>query len=298
MVLPPWAPAVEAIFNSYGRLPAMFGFSAVVVCIAFWGASTVMTIPALIGTKTWKIQPGKSLDVSMLLKSMPLVAFNATLSCILIPLVLGGLLPDSSFDWQALPSMMELTCHAIIWLAVEEVVFFYTHRWLHENKKNVRGCAQTSSHMDCTGRFCCYLLSSFRAHCFKSFAIDPWTFGLQVSHCFCCCVHLWWSLAHHCSAFWVLVLRRQRHARRASCEVQCQLWCPGTHGQLVWYIPLTHWCYKCRGDRQTSFFKGTISDMVYKAACLRQRWCAQVLTGCCAVVGLQQLEPCLILLHK
>jgi len=135
MVLPAWAPAVEAVFNTYGRLPAMFGFSAVIICIAFWGASALMTIPALIDTKTWKIQPGKSLDVSMLLKSIPLVAFNAVLSCIVIPLALWGLLPDRSFDWRALPGMMELTCHAIMWLAVEEVVFFYTHRWLHENKK-------------------------------------------------------------------------------------------------------------------------------------------------------------------
>lgn len=44
-------------------------------------------------------------------------------------------LPESSYDWRALPSTDILARDVIIWLLVEEVCFFYVHKWLHDNKK-------------------------------------------------------------------------------------------------------------------------------------------------------------------
>ena len=63
------------------------------------------------------------------------IIFNFLLQVLVgLPIMIYGL-PESSYDWRALPSTDILARDVIIWLLVEEVCFFYVHKWLHDNKK-------------------------------------------------------------------------------------------------------------------------------------------------------------------
>jgi len=66
---------------------------------------------------------------------MPLVVLNFVIAIVVMPAALLALLPASSFDWRALPTPATLARDVTVWLLVQEVTFFYVHRWLHENKK-------------------------------------------------------------------------------------------------------------------------------------------------------------------
>merc|ERR1719343_868805 len=92
-----------------------------------------MALPALLRVQNWKIQVNKHMDIRMLLRSLPLILFNS-----LSFLPFGGfklLLPERCFSFSALPSIGTLTFQLAVMLAVQEILFFYSHRWLHENKK-------------------------------------------------------------------------------------------------------------------------------------------------------------------
>merc|ERR1740121_924329 len=49
--------------------------------------------------------------------------------------VLVKLLPDSSFDFHQLPCTAVLARDALVWILMNEVLFFHAHRFLHENKR-------------------------------------------------------------------------------------------------------------------------------------------------------------------
>merc|ERR1719230_1684839 len=83
----------------------------------------------------WKIQPNKELDWAMLQKSMPLIIFNFLLGQVLGPGAFLALLPESAFDMRQFPTTSTLMRDIITWMLVEELLFFYLHRWMHENKK-------------------------------------------------------------------------------------------------------------------------------------------------------------------
>merc|ERR1719189_2287115 len=94
-----------------------------------------MALPAILRVEQWKIQMNKSLDTKALWQAMPLIIFNFVAGSIVASLLLCMVLPDSSFDWRHLPSTSTLARDAVVWLLVEEVMFFYVHRALHENKQ-------------------------------------------------------------------------------------------------------------------------------------------------------------------
>ncbi|CAE7633913.1 unnamed protein product, partial [Symbiodinium microadriaticum] len=77
----------------------------------------------------------RSLDMKMLKRSLPLIAFNFVLQVVVGVPFLIYLLPASSLDWHALPSTETLARDITVWLLVEEVCFFYVHRWLHQDKR-------------------------------------------------------------------------------------------------------------------------------------------------------------------
>jgi len=134
-LLPPWVPLTEAMEASMGRLPLMFVLGTLIFVVTFWGFGGLFAVPALWRVEGWKIQPNKALDRGKLLEAMPLVVFNFIVSIVLTPLVLSALLPESAFDWRRLPGTWTLTRDVVMWMVVQEVSFFYVHRWLHEDKK-------------------------------------------------------------------------------------------------------------------------------------------------------------------
>lgn len=66
---------------------------------------------------------------------MPLILFNSAIAGLFAALLLTWGLPDAAFDWRALPGASTLVRDAIVWMAVNEVMFFYSHRFLHLNKR-------------------------------------------------------------------------------------------------------------------------------------------------------------------
>lgn len=135
VVLPSWVPHVEYLILNFGLLPVTMAGGVLLFTAAFWGAGSLMSLPALLGVSRWKIQAGKRLDARALLESMPLICLNFLLSALLAPLVFYALLPREAFDLRRTPDARTLVRDVVVWLSVEEVVFFYAHRWMHENKR-------------------------------------------------------------------------------------------------------------------------------------------------------------------
>lgn len=134
-VIPQLVPLIELQYAQYGVLLTMLVGGLASSSVAFWGFGTLFALPQFIGTKHWKIQEQKSLDMKLLRKSMPTIVFNFLMSALVGPVIFYNLLPQSSFDWRVLPSPRSLMYEIPIWLLAEEVTFFYLHRWMHVNRK-------------------------------------------------------------------------------------------------------------------------------------------------------------------
>uniref|UniRef100_A0A7S1S033 Fatty acid hydroxylase domain-containing protein n=1 Tax=Alexandrium catenella TaxID=2925 RepID=A0A7S1S033_ALECA len=135
LVLPAWAPWFESLFLHYGVFRVVAVGGLLLFTVAFWGVGSLLALPALLGATRGKIQPARSLDGRQLLASMPLICLNFALGAGLAPLVFYALLPAGAFDMRRTPSTGALARDVVVWMAVEEVVFFYVHRFMHENKR-------------------------------------------------------------------------------------------------------------------------------------------------------------------
>jgi len=134
LCLPRFVPMLEVIFAAMGRLPATMTLGMGVSGLGFWGAGTIFAIPAIMGSSTWKIQEKRCLDLNMLRQAMPLIVFNFFLGTLVAPLMFYAFLPENAYDLRTRPGTCELVWHCIVWVAVEEIMFFYLHRWMHVNK--------------------------------------------------------------------------------------------------------------------------------------------------------------------
>jgi len=134
MLLPPMAPVLEGFTATWGKPLALLIGSLANFSVAFWGIGGIMALPALLSVEKWKIQVNKSLDVVALLQSMPLVIFNAISGVVFAVVLMYLVLPERCYNWRALPSSTTLTRDVVVWILCEEVMFFYVHRWLHDNK--------------------------------------------------------------------------------------------------------------------------------------------------------------------
>jgi len=133
-VVHPAVPTLQALEASMGRLSMSLFLGLVIGIAGFWGIGTLFALPALFKVEEWKIQLNKKVDSAALVRAMPLILFNFLLGSVFGPIVLCTLLPESSFDWNVVPSTSTLVRDAVVWLLVDEVMTFYVHRWLHENK--------------------------------------------------------------------------------------------------------------------------------------------------------------------
>jgi len=100
----------------------------------FFGFGTLFAIPAFAGAKYGKIQKNRTLDVGTFLACAPNIIVNLIAGSAFGSFLMAKGLPDSAFDWRALPSTSTLMKEAAVWVAANEVIFFYTHRWMHINK--------------------------------------------------------------------------------------------------------------------------------------------------------------------
>lgn len=134
-LFPPWIPTIEDFEARVGKSTAVGIMAVANSTITFWGIGLLFALPPLLGWRRWKIQQDRSLDMKMLKRSLPLIAFNFVLQVVVGVPFLIYLLPASSLDWHALPSTETLARDITVWLLVEEVCFFYVHRWLHQDKR-------------------------------------------------------------------------------------------------------------------------------------------------------------------
>lgn len=133
-MLPYFASSMETSMASMGRTKALYLGGYAAGLLQWVGIGTLMALPAMFKVKAWKIQPNKELDWAMLRRSMPLIVFNFFLAQTLTPMVFLQFLPESAWDMRSIPSTSTLLRDIVVWLAVEEIVFFNLHRWMHENK--------------------------------------------------------------------------------------------------------------------------------------------------------------------
>merc|ERR1719336_2880065 len=106
-----------------------------VTLLGFWGIGSILAVAAFFHVKHWKIQANRSLDTKALFQALPLIAFNSVLGSILGSVLFYAFLPETSFDYRNLPSTTTIARDVLVWVLVEEVMFFYVHRALHENKQ-------------------------------------------------------------------------------------------------------------------------------------------------------------------
>jgi len=130
----PHLPWIEAMFASQSRFMAVSNLCGIAGAVGYWGFGLAFAIPALTGCKRWKIQPLRSLDRMMLLKSLPRILMNTVLGGTFAAVLLSRGLPDTAFDWHSLPGTWTLARDAAVWMAANEIMFFYSHRLLHVNK--------------------------------------------------------------------------------------------------------------------------------------------------------------------
>eukprot|EP00927_Polykrikos_kofoidii_P011422 TRINITY_DN14843_c0_g1_i3.p1 TRINITY_DN14843_c0_g1~~TRINITY_DN14843_c0_g1_i3.p1 ORF type:complete len:265 (+),score=46.20 TRINITY_DN14843_c0_g1_i3:193-987(+) len=133
-IAPRWVTASHAFFLTHGKLTALCLSSFGIGTVGFWGSAAIFTLPALVGTTTGKIQASKQMDVRSLLRSLPLTSFNFVIGTLAGTFVFTYGLPERSFDFHNLPTWTTLARDVLVWLIVNEVLFFYVHRWLHLNK--------------------------------------------------------------------------------------------------------------------------------------------------------------------
>eukprot|EP00411_Alexandrium_monilatum_P037043 CAMPEP_0175398178 /NCGR_PEP_ID=MMETSP0095-20121207/35360_1 /TAXON_ID=311494 /ORGANISM="Alexandrium monilatum, Strain CCMP3105" /LENGTH=266 /DNA_ID=CAMNT_0016696891 /DNA_START=15 /DNA_END=814 /DNA_ORIENTATION=- len=135
VLLPPLAPQLESLVLERGLPTFLLTGSVLLFTVAFWGVGSLFALPALLGASRWKIQADRRVDHKALLRSMPLICLNFALGMVIAPVVFYSFLPRESFDFRRTPNTRTLVRDVLVWLVVEEVMFFYTHRWMHENKR-------------------------------------------------------------------------------------------------------------------------------------------------------------------
>jgi len=133
-LLPLLIPTIEMLEAAWGKFPFALASGAAISILSFWGIGGLMVLPAIFRVESWKIQLNRSLDTKMLLRSLPLISFNFWFGTTLASWMFFRLLPESSSDWRRLPTMATVARDAVVWLLVQEVLFFYCHKTFHENK--------------------------------------------------------------------------------------------------------------------------------------------------------------------
>lgn len=134
-LLPHFVPTIEAVEATVGKLGFSLASGAMISVLGFWVVGGLLALPAFFHVEHWKIQVNRSLDIKALWKSLPLIILNFWLGVVCASFAFTALLPESSSNWRQLPSVTILARDIIVWLVVQEVLFFLVHRQFHESKR-------------------------------------------------------------------------------------------------------------------------------------------------------------------
>jgi len=131
----PWLPTLLSLEARLGRPTFLLCSGQGLGFLGLWGFGGLFSVPALFHARRWKIQQRRSLDVPALCRSLPLVFFNTALGNVIASFSMLWFLSERCFVFAEVPGTWKLVCDAIVSLAMQEVFFFYLHRWMHENKR-------------------------------------------------------------------------------------------------------------------------------------------------------------------
>lgn len=132
-LIPPCTPVVQFAMARFGRFGMMLLQGTAVAAVGFWGVGGLLMLPAFCRCKKWKIQEEKEIDFQALTRALPLIVLNFIIGSLLVPFMLVHLLPEEAFDFAQLPGASQLAFEVPVWLLLEELMFFYCHRWMHRS---------------------------------------------------------------------------------------------------------------------------------------------------------------------
>lgn len=134
LMLPHLVPYLQDQISTHGRLGALLRAFVRGFTPTFWGVGFLMSLPAFYDVKRFKIQKDRSMMARQLYQSMPLLVLNFLIALVLPAVSFFVFLPDRAFDFESVPSMRTILFDTAVWIALQEAMFFYIHRWFHTNK--------------------------------------------------------------------------------------------------------------------------------------------------------------------
>jgi len=133
------APAYGALFEGRGEWDVFMAGGFFFTTAAFWGMSLFFLAVDLTGQPAfllrYKMQPGQNepLKVADLRRGLGKVLFNSVVLNVLLTALVFPLFRRISGPLnRPLPDLAEILLHLVVFVAVEEVGFYYSHRLFHQ----------------------------------------------------------------------------------------------------------------------------------------------------------------------
>jgi len=124
----PHAVRLEARF---GRVSLVTASSLIGSLLGVFGFGLLLSLPSFMNVQHWKIQQNRRMDMAKLCRCLPLVFLNC---------VVGGLFASGSLlvvlpERSSVPDTPKLVFDTVVFLVVQEILFFFLHRMVHMNKR-------------------------------------------------------------------------------------------------------------------------------------------------------------------
>jgi sterol desaturase/sphingolipid hydroxylase (fatty acid hydroxylase superfamily) len=135
VLVAPSVPHTVRLEAEFGRVALVTVSGLIGSLLGVFGFGFLLSIPSIMNVHHWKIQPNRRLDLAKLWRCLPLVLLNCVVGGLFASGTLLCVLPDRCFAWTEVPDMPRLVCDTVVFLAVQEILFFFLHRMVHVNKR-------------------------------------------------------------------------------------------------------------------------------------------------------------------